>query len=62
MGHGQSADNVFVFFTDYREKSIVIATHGYFLRTVIAWVLFGDLLSVETIMLILVNMLVLAMC
>ena len=39
------ADNALAFLKDRAEKSIVVVTHGYFLRTILARVLLGDLLS-----------------
>ncbi|HUC31510.1 MAG TPA: histidine phosphatase family protein [Candidatus Paceibacterota bacterium] len=41
------ADKALAFLRDRTEKSIVVVTHGYFLRTIIARVLIGDLLTGE---------------
>jgi probable phosphoglycerate mutase len=41
------ADDALVFLENCEEKSIVIVTHGYFLRVIIARVLFGNLLTGE---------------
>ncbi|HXF43869.1 MAG TPA: histidine phosphatase family protein [Candidatus Paceibacterota bacterium] len=39
------ADKALAFLQNRPEKSIVVVTHGYFLRTIVARVLLGDLLS-----------------
>jgi len=39
------ADRALAFLKDRPEKAIVVVTHGYFLRTIIARVLLGDILS-----------------
>jgi broad specificity phosphatase PhoE len=41
------ADNALAFLKDRTEQSLVVVTHGFFLRIIIARVLFGDLLSGE---------------
>lgn len=42
------ADKALTFLQNRTEKSLVVVTHGYFLRTIIARVLLGELLSGET--------------
>jgi len=39
------ADKALAFLSDRREKTLTVVTHGYFLRTIVARVLLGDLLS-----------------
>jgi len=41
------ADKALAFLKARKERSLVVITHGYFLRTIIARVLFGDILSRE---------------
>ena len=41
------ADKALAFLTNRAEQSLVVVTHGYFLRTIVARVLLGDLLSGE---------------
>jgi glucosyl-3-phosphoglycerate phosphatase len=41
------ADKALAFLQDRSEQSLVVVTHGYFLRTIVARVLLGDLLSGE---------------
>lgn len=41
------ADKALTFLQNRPEKSLVVVTHGYFLRTIVARVLLGDLLSGE---------------
>ncbi|WKZ26699.1 MAG: histidine phosphatase family protein [Candidatus Paceibacterota bacterium] len=41
------ADKALTFLKNRTEKSLVVVTHGYFLRTIVARVLLGDLLSGE---------------
>ncbi|OGL68806.1 hypothetical protein A3D60_00215 [Candidatus Uhrbacteria bacterium RIFCSPHIGHO2_02_FULL_47_29] len=41
------ADKALAFLQNRTEKSLVVVTHGYFLRTIVARVLLGDLLSGE---------------
>jgi broad specificity phosphatase PhoE len=41
------ADKALAFLSDRREKTLTVVTHGYFLRTIVARVLLGDLLSGE---------------
>lgn len=41
------ADKALVFLQNRPEKSLVVVTHGYFLRTIVSRVLLGDLLSGE---------------
>ena len=41
------ADKALTFLQNRSEQSLVVVTHGYFLRTIIARVLLGDLLSPE---------------
>jgi probable phosphoglycerate mutase len=41
------ADKALAFLKNRSEKSIVVVTHGYFLRTIVARVLLGDMLSGE---------------
>jgi ribonuclease H / adenosylcobalamin/alpha-ribazole phosphatase len=43
------ADRALAFLKDRAEKSMVVVTHGYFLRTMIARVLLGELLSAEAL-------------
>jgi len=42
------ADNALTYLKNRPEKSIVVITHGFFLRTIIARVLLGDILSGES--------------
>lgn len=42
------ADKALAFLQSRMEQSLVVVTHGYFLRTIVARVLLGDLLSGET--------------
>ena len=39
------ADKALNFLTERRESSLLVVTHGYFLRTIVARVLFGNLLT-----------------
>jgi broad specificity phosphatase PhoE len=41
------ADKALAFLSERREQALAVVTHGYFLRTIIARVLLGDLLSGE---------------
>lgn len=41
------ADKALTFLQNRPEKSLVVVTHGYFLRTIVARILLGDLLSGE---------------
>ncbi len=41
------ADKALAFLKDHKERSLVVVTHGYFLKTIVARVLLGDLLSGE---------------
>lgn len=41
------ADKALVFLQNMPEQSLVVVTHGYFLRTIVARVLLGELLSGE---------------
>lgn len=41
------ADKALAFLNNKKEQSLVVVTHGYFLRTIVARVLLGDLLSGE---------------
>ncbi len=41
-------DKALAFLQNKKEQSLVVVTHGYFLRTIVARVLLGDLLSGET--------------
>lgn len=41
------ADKALAFLLNRPEQSFVVVTHGYFLRTIVARVLLGDLLSIE---------------
>lgn len=43
----ERADKALAFLQNRTEKSLVVVTHGYFLRTIVARVLLGDLLSGE---------------
>jgi broad specificity phosphatase PhoE len=42
------ADKALMFLENRKERSFVVVTHGYFLQTIVARVLLGDLLSGET--------------
>lgn len=41
------ADNALAFLNKKSERSLIVVTHGYFLRTIVARVLLGDLLTGE---------------
>lgn len=41
------ADKALAFLKDQTEQSVVVVTHGYFLRTIVARVILGDLLTGE---------------
>jgi broad specificity phosphatase PhoE len=45
--HINRIDKALKYLQNRPEQSLVIVTHGYFLRTIVARVLLGDLLSVE---------------